>query len=158
MGKRHFRKVVQNKIVPFLGHTGRTGPRTLLRHSTLWGSRTLWRPRTLWGPTTLWGLRILWWSRKDPGTYKLTKGSWFSHHVFNLVKLTVKGRFIYHCWMQINLKYTNVDLKISLYVCVHIKTIACKTKNMLEIKREQLWVLTILVHEKTGPIIVTCSR
>ena len=32
-----------------------------------------------------------------------------------------------------------------------------KTKNMLEIKREQLLILTILVHVKTGAIIVTCS-
>ena len=36
-------------------------------------------------------------------------------------------------------------------------TFFCKTKNILEIKREQLLILTILVHVKTGAIIVTCS-
>ena len=70
------------------------------------GPRTLWRRRTLGGSRTLWGFRILWWPRKDPGTYYLAKVSWFPHHVFNLVENTIKGRFIYHCWMQINLAYT----------------------------------------------------
>ena len=82
------------------------GPRRTqkpIRTMTLWRPRTLGGLRTLWGPRTLWGCRILWWPRKDPGTYKLAKVSWFPHHVFNLAEFTSKGRFIYHCWMQINL-------------------------------------------------------
>ena len=70
-----------------------------MRTRTLGGPRSLSGP----GPKTLWGFRILWWPRKDPGTYKLAKVSWFPHHVFNLVEITI--RFIYHCWMQINLGY-----------------------------------------------------
>ena len=67
---------------------------------------------------------------QDPGNYKLAKVSWFPHHLFNLVEFTIKDRFIYHCWMQINLKNF------------------CKTKNMLEIKREELWILTIFSSGK----------
>ena len=67
--------------------------------------------------------------------------TWFPHHVFNLVEFTNKDRFVYHCWM-------NAD-KLNIF---------CKTANMLEIKREQLWILTNLVHLKTGAIIVTCSQ
>ena len=36
-------------------------------------------------------------------------------------------------------------------------SIFCKTKNMSEVKREQLGILTILVHIKKGAIIVKCS-
>ena len=68
-------------------------------------------PRTLRGPKTLWGLRILWGPTKDPVTYKLAKVSWFPYHVFNMVEFTIKGRFIYYCWMQVNLKRF-VKLKI----------------------------------------------
>ena len=35
--------------------------------------------------------------------------------------------------------------------------ILCKTKKILKIKREQLLILTILVHVKTGAILVTCN-
>ena len=40
-------------------------------------------------------LRILWWPRI----------SRFPHRVFNLVEFVIKGKFIYHCWMQINLSF-----------------------------------------------------
>ena len=97
-------------------HIGKTESRTQgsrrtqdpIRTRVLWGPRTLGAPRwhrTPWGPRTLWGLIILWWSRKDPRTYKLIKVSWFPHQLFNLVEFTIKGRFIYHCWMQINLTF-----------------------------------------------------
>ena len=69
----------------------------------LGGLRTLWEPRILWGPRILWEFQILLWPRKHPRTYKLAKVSWFPHHVLNLVEFRIKGRFIYHCWMQINL-------------------------------------------------------
>ena len=120
-------------------HNGKTRPRTLRGPRTLAESRTLCGPRALWGLRTLWGLRILWWPRKDLGTYKLAKFCWFPHHVFNLVELTIKDQFIY------SLLNTN-----------KLKTF-CKTKNVLEIKREQLWILFILVHVKTGVVIVTCN-
>ena len=116
------------------------GPRTLWRPRTLSGPKTLgecrtlpgprilrrthdsWRTqnprRTLWGPTTpreprtLWRFRILWRPRnKEPRTYKPAKVSWFSHHVINFVEFKIEGRFIYHCWMQINLTFF-VKLKI----------------------------------------------
>ena len=77
----------------------------------LGGLRTLWEPRILWGPRILWEFQILLWPRKHPGTYKLAKVSWFPHHVLNLVEFRIKGRFIYYCWMQINLTYF-VKLKI----------------------------------------------
>ena len=81
------------------------GPKTLEGYRTLRRPRTLGRFRYLWGPRTLWVLRIIWWPRKDPGTYKLAKVSWFPNQVFNLVEFTNKGSFNYHCWMQINLTF-----------------------------------------------------
>ena len=99
------------------------GPRILWWPSTLWGHRTLGGSRMLRGPRflggsrtlgghrTLRGYRILWWPRKDAGTYKLAKVSWFPHHVFNLVEFKIKGRFICHCLMQINLTFF-VKLKV----------------------------------------------
>ena len=49
--------------------------------------------------------------------------------------------------MQIYLSFLNAD-KLNIFY---------KTENMLEIKREQLWILTILVHVKTGAVIVKCN-
>ena len=89
----------------------------LIRTKTLWGPRTLrglrtlWIPRILWRPRAVWGLIIFWWPTNNPETYKLAEVSWFPYHVFNLVEFTIKGRFIYHCWMQINLTFF-VKLKI----------------------------------------------
>ena len=40
---------------------------------------------------------------------------------------------------------------------MHKPTIFCKTKKMLKIQGEQLRILAVLVHVKTGAIIVTCS-
>ena len=107
-------------------------PRKLQAPSTLWGLRTLGGPRTpgwlktLWGPRTLWGFRILWWSRKDPGTYELAKVSWFPHHVFNLVEFTIKGRFIYHCWMHINLGYIFFEKEVKSF---YLNYSMCNSRN-----------------------------
>ena len=56
------------------------------------------------------------------------------------MEFTIKGIYIYH------------------YIVECRYNISSKTKNILGIKREQLWILaTNLVHVKTGAIIVTCS-
>ena len=60
--------------------------------------------------------------------------------MFNLVEFTIKGKLIY-------LSLLNAD-KLNIF---------CKTKIMLEIMREKLRILTILVHVKTVAIIVTYS-
>ena len=101
-----------------------SGPRTLGDPRTLYGPRTLEGLRTLWGPKTLWGFRILWWPRKDAGTYKLAKVSWLPNVLFNLVEFTIKGRFIWHCWMQIHLGYI-------LFWTSFIETIQCVIQESL---------------------------
>ena len=61
------------------------------------------------------------------------------------MEFAIKGRFIYHSSMQMNLTF--------------LEKLKMGTNNMLEIKREQLWILTTnLVHVKTGTIIVTCNE
>ena len=60
--------------------------------------------------------------------------------MFDLVEFTIKGKLIY-------LSLLNAD-KLNIF---------CKTKIMLEIMREKLRILTILVHVKTVAIIVTYS-
>ena len=51
----------------------------------------------------------------------------------------------------------NLQLKADLFIIVESDKDFCKTKNMLEIKTEQLWTLNILVHVKTGVTIVKWS-
>ena len=61
------------------------------------------------------------------------------------MEFAIKGRFIYHSSTQMNLTF--------------LEKLKMGTNNMLEIKREQLWILTTnLVHVKTGTIIVTCNE
>ena len=50
----------------------------------------------------------------------------------------------------------NLQLKADLFNADKLNII-CKTKKILKIKREQLLILTILVHVKTGAILVTCN-
>ena len=61
------------------------------------------------------------------------------------MEFAIKGRFIYQSSTQMNLTF--------------LEKLKMGTNNMLEIKREQLWILTTnLVHVKTGTIIVTCNE
>ena len=61
------------------------------------------------------------------------------------MEFAIKDRFIYHSSTQMNLTF--------------LEKLKMGTNNMLEIKREQLWILTTnLVHVKTGTIIVTCNE
>ena len=61
------------------------------------------------------------------------------------MEFAIKGRFIYPSSTQMNLTF--------------LEKLKMGTNNMLEIKREQLWILTTnLVHVKTGTIIVTCNE
>ena len=57
--------------------------------------------------------------------------------------------------------YWKLQLKADLFILLNADKLnifwVCKTKNMSEIKREQLCILTILGHVKTGVKIVKCN-
>ena len=120
-------------------------PRTLCEPRILGGPRTLRVLRTLGRPRALRGSRTL----SGPGPYEnpghyensgpyedpkffddpwktQAKVSWFPHHVFNLVEFTIKGRFIYHCWMHINLGYIFLEKEVKSF---YLNYSMCHSRN-----------------------------
>ena len=71
-------------------------------------------------------------------------GPWKTQELINLLRFLdfhMISLIWWNLWSKIYLTLLNAD----------------KAKNILEIKREHLWILTILVHVKTAATNVTCS-